>query len=161
MELLTNFFIVISTILIDQSLSFFLPYNYTYQSVVIVSSLFLIVFIYLLLKLQQNEYLFGFSIGLYYSVIYGHYSFAYPIIFLLFSYIIKKFYKFNLKKTSEYFLLFISTTFLYYLFVYLWMYIGNKTNISILSFVQYRLLPSVLINSIYSLIAAKLIKRNI
>lgn len=159
MRLIINLFIILIVLQVDTLLNFLLPYDYSYTTITIVSSLCILIFDILILHMKDHEYLFGIVFGVYFSIVYGGFLLIYPLLFILFVYIIKQYYKFKFKNTFQYFLLFISTIFLYHFSVYLFMYIGNNTKVGINTYLFLQLLPTMLLNMLYCLLGSMIVKK--
>lgn len=151
--LIKCFLTILICFVIDSTISYFLPYNYTKSSVVIVPAIGLMMFALLVKTITGAErYFFAAVCGVYYSIVYSNslaiYILIYCLIAFVRSYIIKV-KEFSMIESS---LFCISTIFVEEIVVYWLMWITSTTNYAIFSFATMRLIPTLLFNFVLSFV---------
>lgn len=147
------FIAVLLCFVVDSVISFFTPYNHLKLSTSVVPYCGLMLYALLVKTIQVPErYFFGAICGIYYSVVYSHslviYILVYTLIAFVRSYIIK------IEKFSflESLLFSLSTVIFCEVVVYWLMWITNSTHYLLLTFVTNRLLPTLGMNVILSVV---------
>ncbi|MGN1182128.1 MAG: hypothetical protein ACI4SR_03905 [Faecalibacillus sp.] len=134
---------------IDSLLRFYLPHDPLKVHLTIVSYVGIMMFNFLNNDIdEERRYFFALICGIYYSVIYGNSVFMYALLFLLYAFIGKEYMK---KATFTYFEAFaivVLTIFIQESVLYLMMWITGATKLAIMTFVLWRLLPTLLFNAI-------------
>ncbi len=137
--------------IIDSTISFFLPYNYTKSSITIIPYIGLMMFALLVKTVEGPErYFFAAVSGVYYSVVYSNSLAIYILIYCLIAFVrsyIIKIESFSMIESSVFC---ISTILVEEIIVYWLMWITNMTNYSLTNFTLMRLLPTVLFNFVLS-----------
>lgn len=137
--------------IIDSTISFFLPYNYTKSSITIIPCIGLMMFALLVKTVEGPErYFFAAVSGVYYSVVYSNSLAIYILIYCLIAFVrsyIIKIESFSMIESSVFC---ISTILVEEIIVYWLMWITNMTNYSLTNFTLMRLLPTVLFNFVLS-----------
>ena len=151
--LLKCFVFVFFCFIIDSTIVYFLPYNYAKTGITIVPCMGLMMVSLLVRTIDGPErYFFATVCGVYYSIVYSNslaiYILIYALIAFVRSYVIKIDY-FSLPEAITFCL----STILCQEFVVYWlMWITNVTRYSVLSFLLMRILPTLLVNLVLSLI---------
>lgn len=147
------FIIVIICFVIDSTISFFLPYNYTKTSITIVPYLGLMMFTLLVKTIEGPErYFYAALCGVYYSIVYSNSLAIYILIFCLIAFVRSYIIKIDLISFVESSIFCVSTICMGELIVYWLMWITNTTSYPLMSFSLMRLLPTLLFNFVLSLL---------
>ncbi len=134
---------------IDSTLTYFLPYNYMKNSLVITPKIGLMMFVLLNSQLKANESIFfAMFCGFYYSLIYADSLLIYVLIYSIVAYFSKMYIKESSSMFIETYIFTISTIFIQEIVVYLLMIITYTTKLGVVPFITLRLLPTLLINSL-------------
>lgn len=146
------FIIVLICFVIDSTISFFLPYNYTKTGIFIVPCIGLMMFALLVNTIKGEEsYLFAALCGLYYSVVYSNSLAIYILVYLIITFS-RTFFKLEKLTIIEAVLYCDSTVLLQEIMLYWIMWITNITRYPVMSFLIMRLLPTVCFNMILSIV---------
>lgn len=133
----------------DSLLRYYLPHDLLKTGLTIVSYVGVMMFTFLNNDIdEERRYFFALVCGVYYSVIYGDSVFIYMILFLVYAFIGKQYMK---KATFTYFealAMVILTIFIQESVLYLLMWITGITKLFIITFIVWRLLPTLLFNAI-------------
>lgn len=152
-RLVKSFLIILICFVIDSTISFFLPYNFARQTITIVPYIGLMFFTLLVKHLDSPEnYFYAVICGTYYTVVYSHSLAIYILIYFLIAFIrcfVIKIEKFSLFESS---LFCISTIFITEIIVYWLMWVTNMTSYPIIQFIIMRLLPTLGLNFVFSLL---------
>jgi Cell shape-determining protein len=146
------FLMIILAFLIDSILSYFLPYDFTKQSLMLVPSIGVLVFVLIMLRIKEKHYSYAVLTGFYYGLFYGNALPIYMIIYVMIVFMVKIISKFYLSSWLEALTLFVSTIFIYHLSIYLLMYITKMTSLKIIDYILRRFLPSLLLNIVLGMI---------
>jgi len=145
--LLRCFFVVFLCFVVDSTIAFFLPYNYTKTGLTFVPCLGLMTFAMLVRTIEGPErYLYATICGTYYSIIYSNSLAIYILIYCLIAFIRSYIIKLESFTFAESMLFCISTVFAQEIMVYWLMWITNMTRYPMSSFFLMRILPTVLMN---------------
>ncbi len=145
------FIVVIICFVVDSTISFFLPYNYTKTGIFIVPCIGLMMFALLVKTIEGAErYLFAALCGLYYSVVYSNSLAIYILVYLMISFY-RTFFKLEKLTLIEAVIYCGSTVLLQEVMLYWIMWITNITRYPIISFLIMRLLPTLCFNMILSI----------
>lgn len=151
--LLRCFIVVFLCFVVDSTAGFFLPYNYTKTGLTIVFSSGLMMYALLVKTVDgYDRYFFGAVCGVYYSVVYSNSLAIYILIYCLIAFIRSYVIKFEGLNIAESTMLCVSTVFAQEVIVYWLMWITNMTRYPISSFIVMRLLPTLGVNLILSLV---------
>lgn len=135
--------------MIDSLLRYYLPHDLLKVNLTIVSYVGVMMFTFLNNDIdEERRYIFALICGLYYSVIYGHSLIIYALLFLIYAFIGKEYMK---KATFTYFealAIVVLTIFIQEAVLYLMMWITGVTKLSIITFILWRLLPTILFNAV-------------
>ncbi|MCD7949351.1 MAG: hypothetical protein LUG12_03685 [Erysipelotrichaceae bacterium] len=146
------FIIVLICFVIDSTISFFMPYNYTKTGIFIVPCIGLMMFALLVNTIKGEEsYLFAALCGLYYSVVYSNSLAIYILVYLIITFS-RTFFKLEKLTIIEAVLYCGSTVLLQEIMLYWIMWITNITRYPVMSFLIMRLLPTVCFNMILSIV---------
>lgn len=152
-RLAKTFFIVLICFVIDSTVSFFLPYNFARQTITIIPYIGLMFFTLLVKHLESPEnYFFAVICGAYYAVVYSNSLAIYILIYCLIAFIrcfVIKIEKFSLLESSLFCFL---TIFSSEIIVYWLMWITNMTSYPMVQFLLMRLLPTLALNFVLSLL---------
>lgn len=141
------FAVVIISFFIDSTISFFLPYNYTKTCITIIPYIGLMMFALLVKTIEGPErYFFSAVCGVYYSIVYSNSLAIYILIYCLIAFVRSYIIKLESFSIIESSIFCISTIFIGEMIVYWLMWITKMTSFSLISFIQVRLLPTLLLN---------------
>lgn len=145
------FIVILICFVIDSTISFFLPYNYTKSSVIVIPCIGLMMFALLVKTIEGAErYFFAAVCGVYYSVVYSNSLAIYILIYCLIAFVRSYIIKVESFAMIESSVFCISTIFVEEIVVYWLMWITNMTNYSLNSFILMRLLPTLIFNFVLS-----------
>lgn len=134
---------------IDSILRYYLPHDLLKTGLTIVSYVGVMMFTFLNNDIdEERRYFFALVCGVYYSVIYGNSVFIYMLLFLIYAFIGKQYMK---KATFTYFealAIVVLTIFIQESVLYLLMWITGITKLYVLTFIVWRLLPTLLFNAV-------------
>lgn len=135
--------------MIDSLLRYYLPHDLLKTGLTIVSYVGVMMFTFLNNDIdEERRYFFALVCGVYYSVIYGNSVFIYMLLFLIYAFIGKQYMK---RATFTYFealAIVILTIFIQESVLYLLMWITGITKLLVMTFIIWRLLPTLLFNAI-------------
>lgn len=135
--------------MIDSLLRYYLPHDILKTGLTIVSYVGVMMFTFLNNDIdEERRYFFALVCGVYYSVIYGNSVFIYMLLFLIYAFIGKQYMK---RATFTYFealAMVILTIFMQETVLYLLMWITGITKLLVITFIVWRLLPTLLFNAI-------------
>lgn len=141
------FIIILICFIIDSTISFFLPYNYTKSSMTIVPYIGMMMFTLLVKSLESVEKYFYASIcGVYYTVVYSNSLAIYILIYCLIAFVRTHLIKIESFSILESSIFSIMTIFACEIAVYWLMWITNMTSYPIQDFALMRLIPTLLVN---------------
>ncbi|MCD8027884.1 MAG: hypothetical protein LUF02_04310 [Erysipelotrichaceae bacterium] len=144
------FIIIIICFVVDSTISFFLPYNYTKTGVFIVPCIGLMMFALLVKTIEGEErYLFAALCGLYYSIVYSNFLAIYILVYLMIAFS-RTLFKLEKLTLIEAIIYCGSTVLVQEIMLYWIMWITNITRYPMMSFLIMRLLPTVCFNMILS-----------
>ncbi|MDD8048196.1 MAG: rod shape-determining protein MreD [Thomasclavelia sp.] len=132
---------------VDNLLGYFLPYNFSYQSITLIPYVSLIMFVFLSNKVNPSErYLFSIICGLYYAVIYTNSLYVFVIVYCIYAFGVERYAN---KSTLSFFeglltcgvIVLINETILYVISC-----IFGMNSMNILLFVGLRLIPTIIMN---------------
>lgn len=145
--LIKCFLIMLLCFVVDSTISYFLPYNYTKTSIVVIPYIALMMFCMIVKTIDVPErYFFAATCGVYYSVVYTN---SLPIYILMFSFIAfarTYIYKFEKLSFFEMLMFVIVTIFIQELIVYWLMKVTGITIMKIYMLFMMRVLPTLLLN---------------
>lgn len=138
--------------IIDSTIGYFLPYNYTKTGITIVPCVGLMMFSLLVRTVDGAErYFFAAICGVYYSIVYSNSLAIYILIYCLVAFIRSYVIKLNSFSLPESIVFLTSTIFAQEIVLYWLMWITNMTRYPIQSFGLMRLLPTLIVNAILSI----------
>ncbi|MFR7591465.1 MAG: rod shape-determining protein MreD [Longibaculum sp.] len=150
--LLKCFIIVFLYFIIDSTIAFFLPYNFTKTGITIVPCLGLMIFAMLVRTIDGAErYFFATVCGLYYSIVYSNTLAIYILIYCLIAFVRSYLFKLESLNLFESMIFCVLTVFAQEVVLYWLMWITNMTRYSISSFMLMRILPTLMANLILSI----------
>ncbi|WP_050635736.1 hypothetical protein [Candidatus Stoquefichus sp. SB1] len=150
--LLKCFLIVFLCFIIDSTLSFFLPYNYTKTGLTIVPCIGLMMFTLLVKTIDGAErYFFAALCSLYYSIVYSNSLAIYILIYCLIAFIRSYIVKLESLSLPEAMVFCVLTIFAQEIVLYWLMWITNITRYPVTSFLLMRILPTLLVNGVLSI----------
>lgn len=145
-NLVFGFTVMAICFLIDSTITFFVPFDFTRQGIVIVPYVGTLMFCLLVMKIDYElRSFFSVIVGLYYSIVYADSLTIYVVFYLLLSYISVKYLKSIHCSYLEFVLAGISTIFVFEVVLYLIMWLANITNMTIYSYLIGRLLPTLVL----------------
>lgn len=138
-------------LLLDSTLSFFLPYNYTKTGLTIVPCIGLMMFTLLVKTIDGAErYFFAALCSLYYQLFILIFSYIYT--YLLFNRLIRSYIvKLESLSLPEAMVFCVLTIFAQEIVLYWLMWITNITRYPVTSFLLMRILPTLLVNGVLSI----------
>ena len=149
--LIRCFIAVFLCFVVDSTITFFLPYNYTKTGITVVPYLGLMLFTMLVKTIDGAErYFFAAICGVYYSIVYSNSLAIYILIYLLIAFIRSYVIKLESLSLIESTVFCISTIFVQEAIVYWLMWITNITRYSLSQFMLMRMLPTIIVNGILS-----------
>lgn len=132
---------------VDSVLQYYLPYNFSKNTIVFIPSITYVMFTLLNNTIDPEfRYMFASAMGLIYSMVYGQNSGIYILIFCLIAFIGQMYMKKGSYSIMEAFVMVGVSLLIKEGIVYLYRLFMHDSNQFILSFIQYRLLPTVLGN---------------
>lgn len=147
------FLIVFLCFVIDSTISFFLPYNYAKTGITIVPCIGLMMFTLLVRTVEGAErYFFAAICGVYYSIIYSNSLAIYILIYCLIAFVRSYIFKLESLSLLESMIFCILTIFAQECVLYWLMWITNMTRYPISSFMLMRILPTLIVNFILSML---------
>lgn len=148
-KLVRSLIVMFICFVIDSLLRYYLPHDLLKTGLTIVSYIGVMMFTFLNNDIdEERRYFFALICGVYYSVIYGDSVFIYMLLFLIYAFIGKQYMK---KATFTYFealAMVILTIFMQETVLYLLMWITGITKLFVMTFIVWRLLPTLLFNAI-------------
>ena len=146
-KLMKCFIIIIICFVVDSTISFFLPYNYTKSAMTIVHYIGMMMFTLLIKSLESVEkYFYASLCGVYYSVVYSNSIAIYILIYCLIAFVRTHLIKIESFSMLESSVFSIMTIFACEIIVYWLMWITNMTSYPVQSFMVMRILPTILVN---------------
>lgn len=146
-----SFIVIFICFVIDSTLNYFFPYDFTKSAITIIPCVGLMMFALLVKTIEGPErYFFSAVCGVYYSVVYSNSLAIYILIYCLIAFVrsyIIKIESFSIIESSVFC---ISTIFVQETIVYWLMWITNMTNYPIITFAFMRLLPTLIFNFVLS-----------
>ncbi|MEG0685431.1 MAG: hypothetical protein RR428_10260 [Coprobacillus sp.] len=150
--LLKCLLIIFICFIIDSTIGYFLPYNYTKTGITVVPYIGLMMFALLVRTIDGAErYFFAAICGVYFSIVYSNSLAIYILIYCLVAFIRSYVIKLDTFTLPESMLFLTSTIFAQEIVLYWLMWITNMTRYPISSFGLMRLLPTLLVNIILSI----------
>ena len=150
--LLKCLLIVFICFIIDSTIGYFLPYNYTKTGITIVPCIGLMMFSLLVKTVDGAErYFFAAICGVYYSIVYSNSLAIYILIYCLVAFVRSYVIKLDSFSLPESIVFLTSTIFCQEIVLYWLMWITNTTRYPIISFGLMRLLPTLIVNAILSI----------
>lgn len=151
--LLKCFIAVFICFVVDSTISYFLPYNYTKVGITIVPCIGLMMFTMLVKTIEGAErYFFAAICGVYYSIVYSNSLAIYILIYVIIAFVRSYIIKLDSLSLLESSLFCIMTIFAQEVVLYWLMWITNMTRYHMLSFLTMRVFPTLLFNLILSVI---------
>lgn len=148
-KLVRSLIVMFICFVIDSLLRYYFPHDLLKTGLTIVSYIGVMMFTFLNNDIdEERRYFFALICGVYYSVIYGDSVFIYMLLFLIYAFIGKQYMK---KATFTYFealAMVILTIFMQETVLYLLMWITGITKLFVMTFIVWRLLPTLLFNAI-------------
>lgn len=153
-RLIRSFIIMAIAYLIDGLIVYLLPYPFTRHGAIIVPSLSLICFTMLVNDLDDSteRYFFSAICGLYYSIVYSNALAAYVLIYIIIAFVRTKFFSTNRFGFMQFAVFAMSIVAFKEVFIYVLEFIVRATSFAFYLFILQRLLPTMLINGILSLL---------
>lgn len=144
--------LIIVCFLLDSTISYFLPYNYTKAGITIVPCLGLMMFSMLVRTVDGAErYFFAAVCSVYYSIVYSNSLAIYILIYCLIAFVRSYLFKLESLSLIESMIFCILTIFAQECMVYWLMWITNMTRYPIASFLTMRILPTLIVNLVLSI----------
>ena len=151
--LMRCFIVVFICFIIDSSIGYFLPYNYTKTGITVVTCLGLMMFSLLVKTIDgPDRYFFGAICGVYYLFVYSNSLAIYILIYCLIAFIRSYVIKLESFSLPESIAFCVSTVFFQEVIVYWLMWITNITRYPMTSFIMMRLLPTLFVNLVLSIL---------
>lgn len=148
-KLIRSLVVMFVCFMIDSLLRYYLPHDLLKTGLTIVSYVGVMMFTFLNNDIdEERRYFFALVCGVYYSIIYGNSVFIYMLLFLIYAFIGKQYMK---RATFTYFealAMVILTIFMQETVLYLLMWITCTTKLLIITFIVWRLLPTLLFNAV-------------
>ncbi|UTY38697.1 hypothetical protein NMU03_13955 [Allocoprobacillus halotolerans] len=147
------FLIVFLCFVVDSTIHYFLPYNFTKTGITIIPCLGLMMFALLVRTIEAGaeRYFFATLCSVYYSIVYANSLAIYILIYCLIAFVRSYLFKLDTLNIVESMLFCILTIFAQESIVYWLMWITNMTRYPMVSFVVMQLLPTLLFNGILSI----------
>ncbi len=134
---------------IDSTLTYYLPYNFMKNSIIITPKVGLMMFVLLNSQVKaKDSFLFALFCGFYYSLIYADSLLIYVLIYSIVAYFSRIYIKESSHMFIETYVFTISTIFFQEIVIYFLMIITYTTRLGVVQFMTLRLLPTLLFNSI-------------
>ena len=147
------FLVVFCCFIVDSTIHFFLPYNFTKTGITVTPCLGLMMFALLVRTIDgvAERYFFAAICSVYYSVVYANSLAIYILIYCLIVFNRSYLFKLDTLNLMETVIYCVLTIFAQESVIYWLMWITNITRYPMLSFVTMQLLPTLLVNAILSL----------
>ena len=147
------FLIFFLCFVVDSTIHYFLPYNFTKTGITIIPCLGLMMFALLVRTIEAGaeRYFFATLCSVYYSIVYANSLAIYILIYCLIAFVRSYLFKLDTLNIVESMLFCILTIFAQESIVYWLMWITNMTRYPMVSFVVMQLLPTLLFNGILSI----------
>lgn len=137
---------------IDSTISYFLPYNFTKTGISIIPCVGLMMFTLLVRTIEGAErYFFAAICGVYYSIIYASSLAIYILIYCLIAFVRSYIIKLDSFSLPESIVFCLMTIFAQESVIYWLMWITNMTRYPVLSFLTMHILPTLIVNAILSI----------
>lgn len=141
--------VMVVCFVIDSLLRYYLPHDVLKTGLTIVSYIGVMMFTFLNNDIdEERRYFFALICGVYYSVIYGNSVFIYTLLFLGYAWMGKQYMKKATFTYLEALAMVILTIFIQESVLYLLMWITGITKLYVVTFIVWRLLPTLLFNAI-------------
>ena len=146
---LPRIFLLWLAFMLDSVLSFFLPFDFTKSSPMLISCMGLMMFTLINNELKNEEYLpYAVIAGGYYSILYADSLFIYILIYCVIAYFGRKYMKYSSYSFIESYIFIFSTIIFQEVVIYIMMIISQVTKLGVLKYLTLRLLPTLVLNSI-------------
>ena len=146
-HLIKSFIIILLCFVIDSTISYFLPYNFTKTSITLTPYFSLMMFCMLVKTIEGAErYFFASICGVYYSVVYTNSLAIYILIFALIAFVRSYIYKFDKLSFFEMMIFCVLTIFSQEFVLYWLMKVTGITFMKVISVLLMRILPTIGLN---------------
>lgn len=150
-KLITGFCVMALCFLVDSTITFFVPFDFSKMGYVIVPYIGTLMFCLLILRMEiEYRSFFSVVVGLYYSIVYADSLTIYVVFYLALSFLVVKYLKTMHCSYLEYLLAGISTIFVFDVVLYLIMRLANITNLGLSFYIMHRLIPTLLFGMVCS-----------
>ena len=154
------FIVVFLCFIVDSTIGFFLPYNYTKTGLTIIPCLGLMMFTLLVKTIDGAErYFFAAVCGGYYSLVYSNSLAIYILIYMLIAFVRSYVIKLDELSLPESIIFCVLTIFVQEIVVYWLVWITNITRYSLSQFMLMCVLPTVIVNAFLSVIVYVVYKK--
>lgn len=139
--------ILILCFILDNVISYYIPYNFAKTSIVVIPCISISMFTLLNNTIDEtNRYGFALIMGMIYTVVYGNSLAIYIFLYLLFAFIGKIYMKKGVFNFFEALLMVVVNLSLKEFIIYGFKFFMHETNQPLLLFLQYRFLPTLVFN---------------
>ena len=146
-QLYRYYLVMAISFVIDSVISYYLPFNFDKLGITIIPCIGIMIFTLLNNTISdEHRYIFATVTGLYYAVVYANSLSIYVLLYCLYAFFGKKYTKLAAYTLLEMFIAVIVTIIVQECVIYWLMWITNVTQLSVLTFITNRLLPTVGIN---------------
>lgn len=146
-KLYRYYLVMALSFVIDSVINFYIPFNFDKSQTTIICYVSLMMFTLLNNTIgDEHRYIFATVTGLYYAVVYANSLLIYVLLYCMYAFFGKRYTKLATFTLLEMFIAVIVTIIAQEVVLYWLMWITNITQLSIVIFVQNRLLPTVIFN---------------
>lgn len=151
-KMVLGFIVMALSFLLDSTITYFVPYDFSREGITIIPYIGTLMFCLFVLRVDlEDRPFFSVVVGLYYSIVYTDSLTIYVVFYLVLSFVCAKYLKSIHCSYLDYLFVGISTIFSFEVMLYLIMKLANITNISIVNFGMYRLLPTLFVGLVSTL----------
>lgn len=146
-KLYRYYLVMALSFVIDSVINYYIPFNFDKSQTTVICYVSLMMFTLLNNTIgDEHRYIFATVTGLYYAVVYANSLLIYVLLYCMYAFFGKRYTKLATFTLLEMFIAVIVTIIAQEVVLYWLMWITNITQLSIVIFVQNRLLPTVIFN---------------
>ncbi|WP_249029855.1 rod shape-determining protein MreD [Tannockella kyphosi] len=147
------FLITAGCFVIDSTITFFMPFDFTKNSYMVVPYVGTMVFCFLVNHVEKEQrYLLSVLVGLYFTIVYGNSLAIFPLLYVGLAWGVNKYTKGMHFQLFEYIYIVFSTILAFETVLYLLMWFTGMTQLTVVLFLQLRFIPTVLFNLLISIV---------
>ncbi len=139
--------LIFISFMLDSILTYFLPYSYSKQGMMIIPCFGLMVYTFINHFLKDREWIiYSMAVGLYYSVLYANFLLIYVLIYLIIAFLGRRYEKISSFTFFETLLFALIAICIQEWIIYVLMRLTGVTALSIFNYAVRRFLPTMLFN---------------